>query len=167
MGLLLGLLSYSQVQSIPLSAEEAEYNHWLQSDFCKGGLQILQPHDPFEEEKGESRATTPGTTPTIEAKLPHDAPGLHIMYSSNTKSLTDEELQIDFSKSFLQALAESRVQDFSVKTFLGYSEKYCKSHYILSPIEFSLDHPVEEVGRLVVYLVSNTTVRNNLPLLSC
>ncbi len=55
--------------------------------------------------------------------------------------------QADVARPFLQALAESRVQDTSVKTFLGYVDRYCRSHYLMFPLEFSMDHPVEEVGR--------------------
>ena len=65
LGSLLGLHASSQARSTPLSVEEQEYSHWLESEFCQGGLQLLQPQNPFEEEKGESRTpssctTTPG-----------------------------------------------------------------------------------------------------------
>ena len=56
------LQASSQARSTLLSAEENEYQHWLESDFFAGGLQLLQPQDPFEEEKGESR--TPSSCPT-------------------------------------------------------------------------------------------------------
>lgn len=55
--------------------------------------------------------------------------------------------QGDAARPFLHALAESRVQDPSVKTFLDYVDRYCRSHYLMSPIEFPPDHPVEEVSR--------------------
>jgi E3 ubiquitin-protein ligase HERC2 len=65
LALLLGLHAYSQARSTPLSLEEEEYKHWLDAPFSQGGLQVLQPQNPFEEEKGESRTpssctTTPG-----------------------------------------------------------------------------------------------------------
>lgn len=74
LGLLLGLHASSQARSTPPSQEEREYSHWLQAQFFTGGLQLLQPQDPFEEEKGESRTpssctTTPGSTPTVEQKV--------------------------------------------------------------------------------------------------
>ncbi len=59
----------SQARSTPLSAEEQEYGHWLESDFFAGGLQLLQPQDPFEEEKGESR--TPSSCPTTPGDIKH------------------------------------------------------------------------------------------------
>ena len=65
LGMLLGLHAAYQARSSPLSQEEREYQHWLQADFFLGGLQVLQPKNQFEEEKGESRSsasssTTPG-----------------------------------------------------------------------------------------------------------
>ena len=65
LGMLLGLHAAHQARSTPLSTEELDCEEWLQADFFRGGLQLLQPRNPFEEEKGESRtptssATTPG-----------------------------------------------------------------------------------------------------------
>ena len=60
LAILLGLHASIQARSIPLSSAEQEYQHWLQAPFFAGGLQVLQPKNPFEEEKGESRTTTPG-----------------------------------------------------------------------------------------------------------
>ncbi len=62
LAMLLGLQACSQARSTPLSPQEEEYQHWLEADFFAGGLQVLQPQDPFEEEKGESR--TPSSCPT-------------------------------------------------------------------------------------------------------
>ena len=79
LGLLLGLHAAQQARSSPLSLEEQDCSHWLQSDFFRGGLQLLQPRNPFEEEKGESRTpsssvTTPGkklrTSDTLIGYLP-------------------------------------------------------------------------------------------------
>ena len=65
LGLTLGLHAACQAHSTPLSPEELENQMWLQSKVFAGGLQVLQPTDPYEEEKGESRTpssctTTPG-----------------------------------------------------------------------------------------------------------
>lgn len=67
LGLLLGLHAGYQANSTTLSVEEQEFEHWLKSEFFAGGLQVLQPQNPFEEEKGESRTSssctsTPGET---------------------------------------------------------------------------------------------------------
>ena len=59
---LVGLLARSQVISTGLSVGEREYSGWLESEFFRGGLQMLQLQNPFEEEKGESRTSTTCTT---------------------------------------------------------------------------------------------------------
>ena len=61
--------------------------------------------------------------------------------------LESKSSQHDPTWPFLQALAESRVQDEQVKTFLSFFDKYTRSHHLLAPIVFPSDHPVEEVGR--------------------
>ncbi|CAH1776574.1 unnamed protein product, partial [Owenia fusiformis] len=148
LALLLGLHASYQARSTPLSHDELEYKHWLESDFCQGGLQILQPQNPYEEEKGESRTpssctTTPGTTPTSETKTPPQ----HI---DKEKLFDRQASQCDVSRPFLQALLESQLTDHSVRTFLSYVQRYCKNHYLVTPIDFPQDHPVEEVGRLLL-----------------
>jgi hypothetical protein len=65
LGFLLGLIASSQARSTARSLEEQEYDHWLGAEFFAGGLQLLTPQNPFDEEKGESRTpssctTTPG-----------------------------------------------------------------------------------------------------------
>lgn len=69
-------------------------------------------------------------------------PGL----SEKEKLFDRQASQADTSRPFLSSLAESRVQDTSVKTFLSVMEKYLKHHHLFS-IEFPLDHPLEEVSR--------------------
>jgi hypothetical protein len=51
-----------QATSTPLSAGEQVYASWLQAEFFRGGLQMLQLHNPFDEEKDESRTSTSCTT---------------------------------------------------------------------------------------------------------
>ena len=79
-----------------------------------------------------------GTTPTTEQKQPPQ----HV---DKEKLFDRQASQADVSRPFLQALAESRVQDNAVRTFLAYIDRYCRSHYLVTPIEFPPDHPVEEV----------------------
>ena len=61
LGTLLGLHAAEQVRSTPLAAEEVECGDWLQADFFCGGLQVLQPHNSFDEEKGETRSPSTNT----------------------------------------------------------------------------------------------------------
>ena len=83
-----------------------------------------------------------GTTPTTEQRQPPQ--------QLDKEKLFDRQAsQADVARPFLQALAESRVQDAAVRTFLSYVDRYCRHHYLVSPIDFPPDHPVEEVGRSV------------------
>lgn len=61
LGMLLGLHAAEQVRSSPLAAEEMECGEWLQADFFSGGLQMLQSHNTFDEEKGETRTPSSST----------------------------------------------------------------------------------------------------------
>ena len=93
---LLGLHAHWLSQSTALQPAEEEAQHWLHAVFLRGGLQVLQPPNPYEEEKGEARSTssTAGTTPT-EPKTPK-LEGLH-------------KWTLDRATPFLQALAEHRL----------------------------------------------------------
>ncbi|GAB1604494.1 E3 ubiquitin-protein ligase HERC2-like [Argonauta hians] len=145
LGLLLGLHAGYQAHSTSLSAEEGEFSHWLQSEFFAGGLQILQPQNPFEEEKGESKTsssctTTPGTTPSSEENSPFQ--------QDKERLLNRQASQADAARPFLQALMEGKLQDPSVKAFLSLMERHSKQQHNNVRLEFPLDHPVEEVNRL-------------------
>lgn len=61
LGLLLGVYAYYQALSIPLQPCEESCRKWLETDLFKGGLQVLQPPNPFEEEKGEVRSSGSAT----------------------------------------------------------------------------------------------------------
>ena len=93
---------------------------------------LLSKFDPF---------IFAGTTPTTE----HKQPPQHV---DKEKLFDRQASQADVSRPFLKALAESRVQDNAVRTFLAYIDRYCRSHYLVTPIEFPPDHPVEEVKNL-------------------
>ena len=56
----------------------------------------------------------------------------------------------DPAKHFLQSLAESKVDDETASKFLAATERYCKQKRYVLPTEFSADHPVEKVGRLLM-----------------
>ncbi|KAL3879973.1 hypothetical protein ACJMK2_032247, partial [Sinanodonta woodiana] len=147
LGLLLGLHAAQQAHSTPLSQEEIECEKWLNSDVFRGGLQVLQPRNPFEEEKGESRtptssATTPGATPTREVQG---------TMSEDKEALFDRQASIvDVSQTFLQSLADSKSNDNVVKTFLNIMDSCCRHHHLVLPFHFTPEHPVEEVGRLLL-----------------
>lgn len=66
LGYLMGLRSVLLQRGTPLQPDELQCRSWLRSPMLSGGLQVLQPSNPFDEEKGEARssASTAGSTPT-------------------------------------------------------------------------------------------------------
>lgn len=66
LGYLLGLRALLLQRGQPLQPDELQCRSWLRSPMLSGGMQVLQPSNPFDEEKGEARssASTAGSTPT-------------------------------------------------------------------------------------------------------
>ncbi|ESO89418.1 hypothetical protein LOTGIDRAFT_218809 [Lottia gigantea] len=127
---LLGLHASEQARSTALSSEEIESRHWLQAEFFSGGLQLLQPQNSYDEEKGESRTPSSCTTTPVDKER-----------------LNEGTLQTDVSRPFLQALVEGKINDPLVKGFLALTDRYCKENHLVLPI---IEHPVEDVGRLLM-----------------
>lgn len=99
LGYLLGLHAHNLRRSLLLQNEEVAANQWLNARFLRAGLQVDQPPNPYDEEKGESRSTnsTNENTPT-EPRL-----------NDSQKILKKFQLPIDRIHSFVNALAESRL----------------------------------------------------------
>ena len=55
-----------------LQPEETQCKNLLNSVIFSGGLQVLQPANPFDEEKGEARSS--GSTPTDSGHILGDVP---------------------------------------------------------------------------------------------
>ncbi|CAG9815802.1 unnamed protein product [Phaedon cochleariae] len=139
LGYLLGLHACNLRQSLALTQEEIVASQWLKSPFLSGGLQIDQPPNPYEEEKGESRSTnsTAGNTPT--------EPRANIAQ----KSLKYSQQPVERIQSFINALAESRLSDPYVIAFLAIVEQHSKANNFLTRVDFSFEHPIEEIGRVL------------------
>ncbi|KAJ0032136.1 hypothetical protein NQD34_002217 [Periophthalmus magnuspinnatus] len=133
LGLLLGLHASYLAKSTPLSPMEIECAAWLQSSIFSGGLQTSQIHYNYNEEKDEDHCSSLGPTTPDKAKL----------YSRRI-TLSDH------AQPFLQAIADNNIQDHSVKDFLCQIERCCKQYHLITPITFPPEHPVEEVGRLLL-----------------
>uniref|UniRef100_A0A673CR73 HECT-type E3 ubiquitin transferase n=1 Tax=Sphaeramia orbicularis TaxID=375764 RepID=A0A673CR73_9TELE len=133
LGLLLGLHASYLAKSTPLSPMEIECATWLQSSIFSGGLQTSQIHYNYNEEKDEDHCSSLGTTTPDKAKL----------YARRI-TLSDH------AQPFLQAIADNNTQDHSVKDFLCQIERCCKQYHLITPITFPPEHPVEEVGRLLL-----------------
>ncbi|XP_076284957.1 E3 ubiquitin-protein ligase HERC2 isoform X1 [Lasioglossum baleicum] len=144
LGFLLGLHAHRMRQSLPLQPAEEESGVWLDANFFRGGLQVLQPPNPYEEEKGEARSntSTAANSPT-EPQLPHQ---------TRIKNEPQKEKD-DRVTAFVHALAETHRTDPQVHAFLTIVDKYSKANNLLAHTEFSGDHPVEEVGRLLMAVI--------------
>ncbi|XP_044262446.1 E3 ubiquitin-protein ligase HERC2 isoform X2 [Tribolium madens] len=142
LGYLLGLHSFNLRQSLPLQQEEITSNVWLNARFLRAGLQVDQPPNPYGEEKGESRSTNSTTenTPT-EPRV-----------NESQRVSKKFQLPIDRINSFINALAESRLSDSYVISFLAVVEQFSKQNNFLTRVDFSFEHPIEEIGR-VLYAV--------------
>ncbi|XP_018562377.1 E3 ubiquitin-protein ligase HERC2 isoform X2 [Anoplophora glabripennis] len=141
LGYLLGLHSFNLRQSLPFTQEEIASGNWLTSRFLSGGLQVDQPPNPYEEEKGETRSTnsTAENTPTEPRVVSQK---LHKNFQQPNDRIS----------SFINALAESRLSDSYVIAFLAIVEQHSKANNFLTRVDFSFEHPIEEIGR-VLYAV--------------
>ncbi|XP_041055229.1 E3 ubiquitin-protein ligase HERC2 isoform X4 [Carcharodon carcharias] len=129
LGLLLGLHASYLGMSTPLSSLEVECGKWLQSSLFSGGLQTSQIHYSYNEEKDEDHCSS--TTTPDKTKL-------------YVRNLTLG----DHTQPFLQAIADNNIQDHN--DFLCQIERYCKQCHLTTPITFPPEHPVEDVGRLLL-----------------
>ncbi|XP_048524463.1 E3 ubiquitin-protein ligase HERC2 [Dendroctonus ponderosae] len=140
LGFLLGLHAFNLRQSLPQKEEERQSKQWITARFLCGGLQVEQPPNPYEEEKGESRSTnsTADNTPTEASRenLSH-------------RPLKSFHLPIDRINCFISALAESRLSDQYVIAFLAVIEQHSKANNYLTRVDFSFEHPIEEIGRVL------------------
>ncbi|XP_078045783.1 E3 ubiquitin-protein ligase HERC2 [Augochlora pura] len=139
LGFLLGLHAHRMRQSLPLQPAEEEAGVWLDANFFRGGLQILQPPNPYEEEKGEARSNT-----STAANSPTE-PQLPVRTKNEPQKEKDDRVTV-----FVHALAETHRTEPQVHAFLAIVDKYSKTNNLLAHTEFSGDHPVEEVGRLLM-----------------
>ncbi|KAF7995498.1 hypothetical protein HCN44_006605 [Aphidius gifuensis] len=143
----LGFHARRMRQSMPLLPAEEEARKWLDSQFLQGGLQILQPPNPYEEEKCEARSnnSTPANSPTDS--------DIYSPLMPTTKDSQSKKFIADKSTTFIQALAEYHKTNTHVQTFLSIIDKYSKLNNLLSHVDFSGDHPIGEVSRLLMAVI--------------
>lgn len=134
---LLGLVANLMCSGPSLQPAELQCRQLDKSTLLSGGLLLLQPTNPFDEEKGEARSThsTAGNTPT-EAPLPPPP---------KKKESTPNRI-VD---SFIVGLAEARLSEPLVVRWLSLSERFCKAHNLMWHQEFASEHPVQELERLL------------------
>ncbi|OXU31335.1 hypothetical protein TSAR_012680, partial [Trichomalopsis sarcophagae] len=139
----LGLHAYRLRQSLAIQPAEEEAGQWLEANFLRGGLQILQPPNPYEEEKGEARSNN-----STAANSPTESPLVTICTKDEPQRVTDDRVI-----AFVQALAETHKTDTYVQAFLAIVDRFCKANNVLSHVDFGGDHPVEEIGRLLMAVI--------------
>ncbi|KAG8176599.1 hypothetical protein JTE90_026848 [Oedothorax gibbosus] len=139
---LLGVSTRSEVSGPALTPCEGTYAQWLSSPAMRGGLQVCQPPNPFEEEKGEARSASAAVSPVsgvTPTEINHLLPGI-----CDLNAISDPR------QFFLHNIAESRLSEPLVKKFLTLTQEFSKDHHITVHLNFANDHPVEEVGRILI-----------------
>uniref|UniRef100_A0A6B2EBN7 HECT-type E3 ubiquitin transferase n=1 Tax=Phlebotomus kandelakii TaxID=1109342 RepID=A0A6B2EBN7_9DIPT len=141
---LLGLRSGLLQLGIPQQPAEVHCKALLNSAIMSGGLQVLQPANPFDEEKGEARssASTAGSTPTESSnQIP-----IQEMPQVNCWPLSRINQRVD---SLLTGLGESRLTDPLVSAWIAVSERYCKENNLIWHQDYPPEHPIQEFERLL------------------
>lgn len=140
---LLGLRANFLQKGTELQPAEIQCKNVLNSPILTGGLQVLQPSNPFDEEKGEARSSgsTAGSTPT--------EPSNHQISDAPQMSNWPSVLMTQRIECLLYGLGEARLTEPLVLTWTKISERYCKEHHLIWHQEFTNDHPIMELERLL------------------
>uniref|UniRef100_A0A182IU73 HECT-type E3 ubiquitin transferase n=1 Tax=Anopheles atroparvus TaxID=41427 RepID=A0A182IU73_ANOAO len=147
LGYLLGLRSSILQVGSPLQPAELQCRNLLNSHVLSGGLQVLQPSNPFDEEKGEARSSgsTAGSTPTdASTHRPIVVEGLPSLVSWPLLLISQ---RVD---TLLANLGEGKITDPLVSSWIAICERYCKEHHLIWHQEFPPEHPVVELERLLM-----------------
>lgn len=91
---LLGFRATLLQKATELQSAEVQCKNLLNSPIFSGGLQVLQPSNPFDEEKGEARSSTStaGSTPTEASGKMHIAEVIRPKYWPHTVRLLSDNL---------------------------------------------------------------------------
>ncbi|XP_036675839.2 probable E3 ubiquitin-protein ligase HERC2 [Drosophila suzukii] len=143
---LLGLVANLMCSGPALQPAELQCRQLDKSNLLSGGLQLLQPSNPFDEEKGEARSSqschsTAGNTPTEQ---PPPLPLQQQLAPGRGKSQLQQR-----ADAFISGLAEARLSEPPVAAWLALTERYCKAHNLMWHQEFATEHPVQELERLL------------------
>ncbi|XP_065082582.1 probable E3 ubiquitin-protein ligase HERC2 [Ochlerotatus camptorhynchus] len=142
---LLGLRSNILQAGSALQPAEIQCKNLLNSTILSGGLQVLQPSNPFDEEKGEARSSgsTAGSTPTDASS---QIPIADVPQMANWPSV----LISHRVETMLANLGEAKLTDPLVASWIAICEKYCKENHLIWHQEFPPEHPVMELERLLM-----------------
>ncbi|CAH1402584.1 unnamed protein product [Nezara viridula] len=118
--------------NVSTEVSEEELAPWTNSTFLRGGLHVAMPPNPYEE-KGEARST--GSTPTEPT-----SPLSHSLHLDNDLGISE------------QAMA----------SLMNSLDRHYKQHNLLVHGDFSNDHPVEEVTKLLLAVLIKHLALNPL-----
>lgn len=144
LGYLLGLIANSFQRSLQIQTAEVQCQDILKTRILNGGLQVLQPSNPYDEEKGEARSTasTAGSTPTEPQA--HNLNQLDGLEGRNAMLTLQQR-----ADGFINALAEGRFGENLVSSWLQILEYFYKDNNLICMQEFPMEHPVQELERLL------------------
>ncbi|XP_054929802.1 E3 ubiquitin-protein ligase HERC2 isoform X6 [Dermacentor andersoni] len=147
---LLGLHLQQQACGPPPESFEAQLMPWLESALLRGGglLKTLPPHDPFEEEKGEARSTGSSAATPVSGMTPTEPKALSA--ASSAPSPISSAVASWSEDSLVEAIAEGRLEEPLVSGFLRAVDAFCEQQHLALHMDFGADHPIEEVGRLLL-----------------
>ncbi|XP_017138352.1 probable E3 ubiquitin-protein ligase HERC2 [Drosophila miranda] len=151
---LLGIVANLMCSGPMLQPAELQCRQLDKSTLLSGGLQLFQPSNPFDEEKGEARSSLPNSCHSTAGNTPTEQPPAALQ-PLPLQPLTLQPLQPARSKlqqradSFISGLAEARLSEPPVAAWLALTERYCKAHNLMWHQEFATEHPVQELERLL------------------
>ncbi|XP_042145750.1 E3 ubiquitin-protein ligase HERC2 isoform X2 [Ixodes scapularis] len=151
LGYLLGLGLHHRACGAPVQPCEAQLRTWLESPLLRGGglLRGLQPTDPYDEEKGEARSQGGSSTATpVSGVTPTEPKGT--TSGTATPSPTFGSGAVQSEEGLLEAIGEGRLDEPLVASFLRTVDAFCEEQHLALRMDFAADHPVEEVGRLLL-----------------
>lgn len=137
---ILGMRSNILQKSTFLQPAEMTCKKMLNSIILRGGLQT-NIANPFDEEKFEARSSgsTAGSTPTTDI----------VNLLGDLQPIAQcPPLQYRI-QSLIYGLADSKTNDPNVSAWISLSERYCKENNLIWHQEYSTDHPIIDVERLL------------------
>lgn len=137
---ILGMRSNILQKATFLQPAEIACKKMLNSVILRGGLQT-NITNPFDEEKLEARSSgsTAGSTPTTDA----------VNLLGDFQQIAQcPPLQYRI-QSLIYGLAEGKTTDPNVSAWISLSERYCKENNLIWHQEYSTDHPIIDVERLL------------------
>lgn len=142
MSILIGANCRKLIRSLSLQSSTDNSSEWLNATFLKGGLQEELPADPFNEEKGDVRTCGSSCPPSV-ASTPCDAPAIP------QETLDPPKTEFERLQFWLYQLAEKscEMEDVPLRSFRS---TVIQNQLLLGPPNLDQDHPLEEVGWLLL-----------------